>query len=408
MEDTMYKKRGGRKGKKRNKNKNNEKQGDKPRIRKRDKKKAVTHIDTLHDYDEESDDNKKMTVEHTQPQEPEEAKEGGKFLSEDKRKQLFGKDTWVNKKDLKDKKDFKDKKQQNKGKFNPPNRRRKAAPVNAVGVGVKQRKTSDASHTSYDKPVHKSFTPEGEDYDYEELAKYEPRLREVMVENKNPSEDNPHKYTLNWQNKLARYYLNKAILHYDYKLEYFDLPEDEGLVPTVPSRREYIHWIHDLFEEFEPKDNPNKALKGLDIGVGASVIYPIIGVKEYNWHFTGSDVCEESLKIAQEIVDKNKLSDQITLKFQPKTKNIFEGILDKQEPSLQFDFSMCNPPFFSSVVERNERRSVKNVHSRKDEDATEGGEIGFLCRMVKESVLYKNNIKWFTTFIGKKMDFVFL
>uniref|UniRef100_A0A7S3N5K6 Uncharacterized protein n=1 Tax=Euplotes harpa TaxID=151035 RepID=A0A7S3N5K6_9SPIT len=69
---------------------------------------------------------------------------------------------------------------------------------------------------------------------------------------------------------------------------------------------------------------------------------------------------------------------------------------------------MCNPPFFSSLVERTERRSVKSVHSRKDEDVTEGGEIGFLCRMVKESVAFKHKIKWFTAFIGRKIDFVFL
>ena len=46
--------------------------------------------------------------------------------------------------------------------------------------------------------------------------------------------------------------------------------------------------------------------------------------------------------------------------------------------------------------------------SRKDEDATEGGEVGFLCRMIRESVKYKRRVKWFTAFIGRKMDFAFL
>jgi 23S rRNA (adenine1618-N6)-methyltransferase len=131
--------------------------------------------------------------------------------------------------------------------------------------------------------------------------------------------------------------LNRAILLHDYNLAYYSLPLDEGLVPTVPSRREYIHWIYDLFKKFEGRTDK---LHGLDIGVGASAIYPVIGVKEYGWSFVGSDVCEESLKIAQEIIDKNDLSDTIVLKFQPRVKQIFEGIIDKSDKSQRFDFSM--------------------------------------------------------------------
>ena len=371
---------------------------------------SVTHVDTLNEFDDEDVvEHKPQKIEKYQPppkpvyEEPKESK----FISKEVRDKLFGKDIWVNKN-----KDKRENRNQNKRKdgnnfLKNSKLRRTPVPVSAVNA-ISHRKASSASNTSAEKPAIKSFTPEGEEYDYEALCEFEPRLRSVMIENKNQDEISKHKYTLNWQNKMTRYYLNKAILHYDYKLEYFELPEDEGLVPTVPSRREYIHWIRDLISESECSDGEVQSLSGIDVGVGASAIYPLIGVKEYGWKFTGTDIWEESLKIAQEIIDRNNLNEFIQLKHQADPKKIFDEVIPLEGTSYEYDFCMCNPPFFSSIYDRTERRSVKTIHSRKEEDVTEGGEIGFLWRMVKESVKYKNRIKWFTAFIGRKMDFVFL
>ena len=371
---------------------------------------AVTHIDTLNNFDDDEEWIPQKIEKHQPPPKPvyEEPKES-KFISDDVRLKLFGKDEWKNK-------DKDNRKNQQKGKYknnekgsslNNSKFNRTQVPVNAINI-VSNRKNSSASNNSFEKPLIKSFTPEGEEYDYEKLCEFEPRLKSVMIETKVPEEISKHKFTLDWKNKMTRYYLNKAILHHDYNLEYFELPEDEGLVPTVPSRREYIHWIHDLISNYNHSDGEVPSLYGIDIGVGASAIYPLLGVKEYGWKFIGSDICEESLKIAGDIVSKNSLSESIELKLQENPKKIFSGVIPLSGAEYEFDFCMCNPPFFTSSIDRNERRSVKAVHSRKEEDVTEGGEIGFLWRMVKESCEYRNRIKWFTAFIGRKMDFVFL
>jgi hypothetical protein len=45
----------------------------------------------------------------------------------------------------------------------------------------------------------------------------------------------------------------------------------------------------------------------LDIGVGASCIYPIIGAKLYGWTFTGTDIDEASATSSRHIVQHNSL-----------------------------------------------------------------------------------------------------
>ena len=50
-----------------------------------------------------------------------------------------------------------------------------------------------------------------------------------------------------------------------------------------------------------PKGNQ---INCLDVGVGASCIYPIIGVTEYDWNFI-SDIDPKSLENAKEIAQLN-------------------------------------------------------------------------------------------------------
>ena len=164
-------------------------------------------------------------------------------------------------------------------------------------------------------------------------------------------------------------------------------------------------WIHQLFSDKENLKSEPRVLNGLDIGVGSSVIYPILGVKEYDWNFVGTDIWQNSLDVAQKIIDNNELGSKIKLKHQPHHKRIFKNVVSD---TWHYDFCVWNPPFFSSMIERDPRHSVKNIQSLKTEDVTEGGEIGFICRMIKESYIYKNQIKWFTWFIAKKMDFEFV
>ena len=93
------------------------------------------------------------------------------------------------------------------------------------------RKVSLHSENSNQEPV---------EYDFVELAELEPELKRLLIEKEDRG------ITLDWKNKYTRYYLCKTILKKDYSISSFNLPRDHGLVPTVPSRRLYVQWIHDL------------------------------------------------------------------------------------------------------------------------------------------------------------------
>lgn len=73
-------------------------------------------------------------------------------------------------------------------------------------------------------------------------------------------------------------------------------------MPAHPGRADYIHRLAELLEsENGAGDYPHGKVNALDIGVGANAIYPIIGIHEYGWHYTGSDIDPKSVQSAQRI-----------------------------------------------------------------------------------------------------------
>ena len=70
--------------------------------------------------------------------------------------------------------------------------------------------------------------------------------------------------------------------------EYFKLSVELAgnyLCPTVPNRLNYICWVKDLLDSLV---NLPGTVTGVDIGVGASAIYPLLGHTQYGWHFIGN------------------------------------------------------------------------------------------------------------------------
>lgn len=83
-----------------------------------------------------------------------------------------------------------------------------------------------------------------------------------------------------------------------------DVTLPEGfLVPTVPLRLNYILWIEDIVNLI-PTSN---TIHGIDIGTGASCVYMLLGAKKNGWHMIGTDIDSNTIKYAQENVDRNKL-----------------------------------------------------------------------------------------------------
>ncbi len=206
--------------------------------------------------------------------------------------------------------------------------------------------------------------------------------------------------------------LNTALLKAHYGLEAYTLPPGY-LCPPVPGRADYIHHLADLLSE---KFGSEKNCKGLDIGVGANGIYPILGAQIYGWQMTGVDIDPQAVASAKaNVAATPSLQNKITIKHQTNNAHIFEGIITEAD---YFHFTMCNPPFHPSAEEatKGTLRKLKNLasnHQTKKEivqnfggQANElwcnGGEALFIKRMIKQSVAFKQQVGWFTTLVSKK------
>ena len=241
-----------------------------------------------------------------------------------------------------------------------------------------------------------------EPYDLDRLAAVVPELRAYL----RATPDG--RGTVDFAHPDAVRHLNRALLLNDYGLDRYDLPPD-ALTPAVPSRLDYVHVVADLLAGRPTDEGP---VRGLDIGTGASLIYPILGVREYGWRFVGTDVNEVSLRAAGAIVDVNPvLKGRVALRRQRKSGSVFDGVI---QPGERFAFSMCNPPFFESAeaaraaTARKWRQlgrpdaSGRNFGGAGTELHTPGGEPQFLRTMIRESYGYRERVAWFTTLVSQR------
>jgi len=247
-------------------------------------------------------------------------------------------------------------------------------------------------------------------YDLSALIAAVPQLSQYIKPNKFGQD------SVDFSNPVAVKLLNKALLHHYYGIHSWDFP-DENLCPPIPGRADYIHYMADLLMQsnFGRLPSGNK-ITCLDIGTGASCIYPILGVAAYGWNFIASDIEEKSLASAQNIISANdSLKDKIQLRLQSNPKFIFTGIITPQD---KIDITLCNPPFHASAEDaaKGTQRKVKNLSGKKtaapvlnfagvsNELIYEGGELAFILTMVKESRLFAKNCFWFTTLVSKQSN----
>lgn len=253
-----------------------------------------------------------------------------------------------------------------------------------------------------------------ERYDFPQLIQSEPQLKDFVQ--LNPYGDQ----SIDFSNPAAVRMLNKALLKHHYGIAHWDIPANY-LCPPIPGRADYIHYLADLLAESNNGNIPKgKHIKGLDIGIGANAVYPIIGHQEYGWSFLGSEVDPGAVKAAKAIVAANPdLSSSVFVRHQANGAQIFKGIL---KPGEMFDFSLCNPPFHASAEEAlsGSRRKVQNLGKQKGGDTLlnfggqpkelwcEGGEVGFIRKMIAESVLFKSQCFWFSSLVSKSSNLPFI
>ncbi len=232
-------------------------------------------------------------------------------------------------------------------------------------------------------------------HDFAELCRVSPELKEYMTVT--PA----GKPTLDFSNRRALLLLNRALLLRDYGLKHWDIPEDH-LVPPLPGRLDYLHAVKDLAPDTR---------RVLDIGTGASAIYPILGTREYGWQFVGTEINPDSVKVARAIVQFNPvLRGNIEVRRQEDPASVFAGVVAPQD---RFDVSICNPPFYGSREEAEHAGAKKwsklgrtdrglSFGGADSELWTAGGELRFLKRMIAESDPFRRQVGWFTTLVSKR------
>ena len=250
-------------------------------------------------------------------------------------------------------------------------------------------------------------------YDFAQLIAASPRLAAFVAPNAYGDQ------SIDFADAQAVRALNRALLKANYGVANWDLP-DQYLCPPIPGRADLLHYLADLLASSNGNVVPcGKAIRVLDIGVGANAVYPLIGHSEYGWSFVGSDIDRTALAAAQAVLDANdghRLA--IELRHQAAPLSIFSGILRDDE---LFDLVICNPPFHSSLddAQAGSARKWKNLGKsdlgnsapgkkpplnfggQHGELCCAGGEEGFICRMIEQSVAVANSCLWFTALVSK-------
>ena len=239
-----------------------------------------------------------------------------------------------------------------------------------------------------------------ENYNLDKLCLSYKILEQYIFINKHGSK------TIDFANADAVKALNTALLKKHYNINYWEFPEN-NLCPPIPSRADYLYYLNDLLKEGNYTQKP---IRVLDIGTGATCIYPLLGNSLFNWEFVASDISEKSLENAQVIITKNKLDNKVELRKQSRKKYILEGVIKANET---FFASMCNPPFYKTkeyAQKANNRKqrnlglakNSRNFSGKSNELWYKGGEVAFIKNYIKESVAYKNQVRWFTSLVSKK------
>lgn len=248
-------------------------------------------------------------------------------------------------------------------------------------------------------------------YDFAILIKTHPALSAFIIKNKFNQQD-----TIDFSNANAVKALNVALLKAHYQIQNWDFPQGY-LCPPIPGRVDYIHYLADLLKESNTVREGKVSV--LDIGTGATCIYPILGAREYGWHFVASDIDPTSIKAANTSIKANKnIAKQISCRLQINSAKIFDGII---RPNEYYHLTLCNPPFHKSFAdaETGTKRKWQNLNKgnkgknapnkdtlnfggQKAELWCQGGELAFIRQMIKESKQYCEQVLWFTCLVSNK------
>ena len=239
-------------------------------------------------------------------------------------------------------------------------------------------------------------------YDFTALGKSEPALLTFLRTKPDGGS------TIDFSDSNAVQCLNKAILAHYYHIQNWSIP-DGYLCPPVPGRADYIHNLADLINEL----SATKPVKVMDIGTGANLIYPLLGVRTFRWQFIATDIDSVALTNAEGIIRSNPMLKGKIRLFQQQPGHYFSGALAANE---RVHATLCNPPFFESQQQaqlqtqrkwkslKGERSNERNFGGRSNELWCQGGERRFLLDLIQDSRKVKEQVGWFTTLVSRKKN----
>ncbi|KAL5115133.1 hypothetical protein ACEQ8H_006969 [Pleosporales sp. CAS-2024a] len=214
---------------------------------------------------------------------------------------------------------------------------------------------------------------------------------------------------LDFQDPASVKALSQAILQAHFALQ-LEVPSDR-LCPPIPNRWNYVTWIHGLLDSTSPSYSysydANRPVIGLDIGTGASAIYTMLCLQSRpNWTMCATDIDKRSFESAARNLALNNLMTRTKLlQTTALTPLIPLAALGVQN----LDFTMCNPPFFTSTADmtnslKGEGKSWKpnaTCTGAEVEMVCPEGDLGFVTRLVNESLMLGEKVQWYTTMFGK-------
>ncbi|KAI2495114.1 hypothetical protein MHU86_19388 [Fragilaria crotonensis] len=292
-------------------------------------------------------------------------------------------------------------------------------------------------------------------YDMDQLCRAYPRLAPFLRPGHSTKGD--RRLTIDFSDPDAVRTLNAALLAHHYGIQHWQeylLPF--SLIPPVPGRADYIHHIADVLASSSSIHNdddtpvgsnthtnknshvgfPNvpvgPTIRGLDIGTGASMIYPLLGTRLYGWSFLASEIDPKSQAAARQIAsaafaddndDDNerarhddysqncntngddstlgalyKTQKIVDIRLQTQKTRILDGILMDDDEDV--DFCMCNPPFYTSqeAYQKESLRKIKNLHANQEKRKTKSGLAG--SRVMSSSILPSDSFSGSNNFAG--------
>ncbi|KAI5200261.1 hypothetical protein E4T39_05788 [Aureobasidium subglaciale] len=236
-----------------------------------------------------------------------------------------------------------------------------------------------------------------QDVDFQELALTDPDFARFY------DHANAH---VDFQDPKALQQLTKSLLKRDFNLE-LELLADR-LCPPVPVRYSYVRWLQDLMDttnDIDAEDMSKEGITGLDIGIGASCIYSLLACSlRSSWNMLGTDIDPTSFTCANKNIEKNNMRPRISTRL----NTAEDPLISPQAFGIdRLDFTMCNPPFYSSaedmvISSAGKSNSPSAVCTGAEvEMICPGGDAGFVLRMVEESRELRETVRWYTSMLGK-------